>query len=117
MFGAVGAGGVAIHLLVLRGLLGLGVTFASAQVAAALTAMTSNYLVNNSVTYRDRRKRGLAILSGYLRFCMLCAIGLLANVAVASMFNHHFKIWWLSGLAGAGVGAAWNFVTTALAVW
>lgn len=117
MFGAVGAGGVAIHLLVLRALLGLGVTFAGAQVAAALTAMTSNYLVNNSVTYRDRRKRGLAILTGYLRFCMLCAVGLLANVAVASMFNEQFRIWWLSGLAGAGVGAAWNFVTTSLAVW
>lgn len=115
LFGLVGAGGVAIHLTVLRGMLRVG--FAEAQLVAALTAMTSNYLINNLVTYRDRRKRGLALLTGYLRFCLLCSVGLAANVAVAAMLHEHVPIWWLAGLAGAGVGAAWNFVTTSLAVW
>ncbi len=117
IFGAVGAGGVAIHLLILQGLLAAQVTFALAQTGAALTAMTSNYLINNSVTYRDRRKRGLGLVTGYLRFCALCSVGLLANVAVASMVNEHVGIWWLAGIAGAGVGAAWNFTTTSVAVW
>lgn len=114
-FGLVGAGGVVIHLATLRAMLQVG--FAEAQLVAGLTAMTSNYLINNLVTYRDRRKRGLALLTGYLRFCLLCSIGLAANVAVATMLHEYVPIWWLAGLVGAGVGAAWNFATTSIAVW
>ena len=114
-FGLVGAGGVVIHLATLRAMLQLG--FAEAQLVAGLTAMTSNYLINNLVTYRDRRKRGLALLTGYLRFCLLCSIGLAANVAVATMLHEYVPIWWLAGLVGAGVGAVWNFATTSIAVW
>lgn len=115
MFALVGAGGLLVHLAVLRAALSLG--FAGAQALAAATAMTSNYLVNNAVTYRDRRKKGWALLTGYVRFCALCSVGLGANVAVGALVQEHFHIWWLSGAAGAAVGAAWNFVTTALAVW
>ncbi|MDE2487066.1 MAG: glycosyltransferase family 2 protein [Alphaproteobacteria bacterium] len=115
MFSLVGATGVAIHLGVLKA--GLAMGFAPAQALAAVTAMTSNYLVNNAVTYRDRRKRGLALLTGYLQFCGLCSVGLLANVAVGSVAQQHLHVWWLSGISGAAVGAAWNYVTTSLAVW
>jgi dolichol-phosphate mannosyltransferase len=117
MFGAVGASGVAVHLAVLTALRDLGMMFAFAQTLAAVTAMTSNYLINNTVTYRDRRKRGFALITGYLRFCLLCAAGLAANVAVATMLRQYVPYDWVCGVAGAGVGAAWNYVTTAMAVW
>ena len=58
MFGLVGASGVIVHLAVLRLCHGLGARFAVAQLIAAVTAMTSNYLINNAVTYRDRRLPG-----------------------------------------------------------
>ena len=115
MFCLVGATGVAVHLAVLRMVLGLG--FTSAQAVAAVTAMTSNYFINNMVTYRDRQKRGWAILTGYVQFCLLCGVGLVANVAVASFARHWVGAWWLAGLSGAAVGAAWNYVSTSLAVW
>ncbi|CAN5886398.1 glycosyltransferase family 2 protein [soil metagenome] len=115
MFCLVGAAGVVVHLAVLRAMLGVG--FVGAQIIAAQTAMTSNYLVNNAITYRDRRKRGLALLTGYLKFCLFCSVGLAANVAVASMLHERLPIWWAADLTGAGVGAAWNFATTSVAVW
>ncbi|MFK5688006.1 GtrA family protein, partial [Lactiplantibacillus plantarum] len=62
-------------------------SFIVAQFLAAVIAMTSNYLINNVVTYRDRRKTGLALITGYLRFCLLCAVGLMANVAVGNLIN------------------------------
>jgi len=37
--------------------------------------MTSNYLINNAVTYHDRRKRGWKLLGGYLAFCLACSAG------------------------------------------
>ena len=79
--------------------------------------MTSNYFVNNAVTYRDRRLRGWRLLGGYVRFCPLCAVGLVANVAVAAELHAHGLAWPLAGLAGAACGAVWNYVSTYLGVW
>lgn len=115
LFGLVGLSGVLVNVAVVYALAGL--RFLPAQAIGAVVAMTSNYLINNTVTYRDKRKRGLALLSGYLRFCLLCAIGLAANVAVASLVFQLVPHRWAAVVAGAAVGAAWNYVTTALAVW
>jgi len=117
MFGLVGASGLVIHLTVLRVVLGMGAGFALAQSIAAVTAMTSNFAINNAVTYRDRRLTGAALIAGYLRFCALCSIGLIANVAVAELVHRHTPLWWLAGVSGALFGALWNYVSTSLAVW
>jgi dolichol-phosphate mannosyltransferase len=117
MFGVVGAGGVLVHLSVLTAARHLGMVFGFAQALAALTAMTSNYLINNAVTYRDRRKRGFALVTGYVRFCLFCSAGLAANVAVATLLRQYVPNDAVCGVAGAAVGAAWNYVTTSLAVW
>ncbi|HZZ31029.1 MAG TPA: GtrA family protein, partial [Phenylobacterium sp.] len=115
MFAMVGASGVGVNLLILRSLLHIG--FAEAQLVAALGAMTSNYLINNAVTYRDRRKSGAALLAGYLKFVVLCSVPLAANVAVATMVYERGPSWWVAGVAGAVVAAVWNYVTTSRAVW
>jgi dolichol-phosphate mannosyltransferase len=117
MFGLVGASGVAVQLIAVKAFLVFGFGFSLAQFAGSMVAMTSNYLINNEVTYRDRRKSGWALLLGYLKFCALCSIGLAANVAVASKLYQLTPIWWLASAAGAGFGALWNYVTTAAAVW
>ena len=117
MFGLVGASGLVIHLIILAWMLRLGLAFWVAQTIAAITAMTSNYLVNNAVTYRDRRLRGWRLLSGYVRFSALCSVGLVANVAVANLVHGFTRFAWVAGGAGAAFGAIWNYVSTSLAVW
>ncbi|HZZ86919.1 MAG TPA: glycosyltransferase family 2 protein [Caulobacteraceae bacterium] len=114
-FGLVGLSGVLVHMSVLWATQGLG--FAYAQAMAGVTAMTSNYFINNVITYRDKRLRGWKLLSGYLRFCALCAIGLVASVGVGSELHAHGVPWPIAGLAGAVSGAAWNYVSTYLGVW
>ena len=113
MFCLVGSTGVAVHLAVLRLALGLG--FSKAQAVAALTAMTSNYLINNAITYRDRKRRGWALLAGFARSCVLSAPGLVTNVAVGALAYQHLPLWWAAGVAGAAFGAAWNSVVAAIA--
>ena len=115
-FGLVGASGVLVHMAALWGAQ-VALPFAYAQGLAAVTAMTSNYFVNNAVTYRDRRLKGWRLASGYLRFCLLCAVGLAANVAVGAELHAHGLAWPLAGLAGAACGAVWNYVSTYLGVW
>jgi dolichol-phosphate mannosyltransferase len=114
-FGLVGLSGVLVHMSVLWAAQGLG--FAYAQAMAGVTAMTSNYFINNVITYRDKRLKGWRLLSGYLRFCGLCAIGLVASVGIGSELHAHGVPWPIAGLAGAVSGAAWNYVSTYLGVW
>jgi dolichol-phosphate mannosyltransferase len=117
MFGLVGLSGVAVHMAVLYAGKAAGLAFIASQTLAAVTAMTSNYLINNTVTYRDRRLRGMKLVTGYLRFCALCGVGLLANIAVANLVHEHTPWWGLAAAAGAFAGAAWNYVSTSVAVW
>ena len=118
LFGVVGASGVVISLAAFTGLRHAGVGDAMAQLLASLIAMASNFLINNEITYRDRRRRGWGLLLGYLKFCALCSIGLLANLAVFSLvlkWAPDYPI--LASIAGTGFGALWNYMTTSVAVW
>jgi dolichol-phosphate mannosyltransferase len=119
MFAGVGALGVVVHMAVLGGLLKTKTaTFLEAQSAAAVAAMTFNFFVNNWLTYRDRRLRGVwPVLSGLLTFYAVCAIGALANVGIANYLFLANYSWWLAGVAGIIVGAVWNYAASSLYTW
>jgi dolichol-phosphate mannosyltransferase len=117
-FGLVGLTGLVVHLAALNGLLaGAGLSFDAAQVLAAVVAMTWNFTVNNSFTYRDRRLTGTNWLRGLLSFYAVCSIGAIANVGVASWVYGNDPIWWLAGAAGALMGAVFNYAVTASVTW
>ena len=60
-FALVGAIGLGVHLIVLKLALAPALrAFRAAQSVATFVAMTSNFLLNNELTYRDRRLKGLA---------------------------------------------------------
>lgn len=116
-FGLVGAAGLAVHLAVLRTLLLHGLSFPVSQTMAMLTAMTFNYTLNNLFTYRDMRRRGWRFFTGLAMFAALCSFGVVAGVGVSAMFYESEPRWWLAGLAGATIGAAWNYVTNSAITW
>jgi len=118
LFAMVGSIGLGVHLgtlFVLHSL--LQAPFAEAQAAGALVAMTSNFILNNFLTYRDQRLKGLAILRGLLLFYLVCSVGLLANVGVAFSVYDQEPVWWLAGTAGALMGVVWNYAMSGLFVW
>ncbi len=119
VFSLVGGGGVLVHMLVLAALnRGFGAVFVTAEIFAAIAAMVFNFFVNNLLTYRDRRLVGFwPVASGLLIFCVLCSIGAVANVGIASALFRRDYSWWLAGLAGVFVGAVWNYATTSLFTW
>lgn len=118
LFALVGSLGLAVHLITLYAVLSVSaVPFATAQTIAAVLAMTFNFLLNNSLTYRDQRLKGVAILRGLLLFYLVCSVGLLANVGVAFSLYGQQPIWWLAGAAGALMGVVWNYAVSSLFVW
>jgi dolichol-phosphate mannosyltransferase len=94
-----------------------GLPFPGAQAAGAMVAMTTNFILNNFLTYRDQRLKGLSILWGLLLFYLVCSVGLLANVGVAFSVYDQTPIWWLAGAAGALMGVVWNYAMSGLFVW
>jgi dolichol-phosphate mannosyltransferase len=116
-FGLVGSFGVVIHLAILRALMLLGVDFSFAQTGAMLFTMTINYALNNAVTYRDRRRRGWQFVTGLGIFALLCSVGVIAGVGVSSVFYQSEPRWWAAGIAGAVIGAAWNYMTNSAITW
>lgn len=119
LFGLVGASGVIVQLLALRlFLVLLPDQFAVAQSLAVWVAMTTNFVMNNLITYRDRALRGwAAILQGLLSFYAVCSVGALANVGLATWVYGATSSPELAGIAGAVVGALWNFVASSLVTW
>jgi dolichol-phosphate mannosyltransferase len=118
LFALVGAAGLVVHLAALySAIFALQLTFAQGQTVAAIVAMTSNFMLNNELTYRDQRLTGVAFLRGLAAFCLLCSIGVIANVGVAFSLYSERPVWWLAGAAGALMGVVWNYVMSSLFVW
>ena len=119
MFGGVGLLGLLVHMTVLvTAFREVGLPFSVSQTLATLIAMSFNFFLNNSLTYRDRRLKGLRGLAiGLLSFYVVCSLGAVSNIGIASfMFANHYS-WWLAGVAGVLIGAVWNYAATSVFTW
>ncbi len=118
LFAVVGGSGVVTHYTVLSLLfLGAGAPFALSQASATAAAMTSNFFLNNWLTYRDRRLHGFGLLRGLASFYLVCSLGALANIGVAAYAFAQRTHWALSAAIGILVGLLWNYLATARFTW
>ena len=117
-FSIVGGFGILVHLSTLSIMFKtLNISFVSSQIIAAVVAMASNFTINNTLTYRDVRLRGLRWFRGLFTFILACSIGAVANVGIASyLFNMNTK-WVMAALAGIIVAAVWNYAVTMVYTW
>ena len=117
-FSIVGAAGLAVHLAALTLIFqGMNRSFVTGQAIATLCAMTFNYVINNLLTYRDMRLRGMRWLRGWATFVLACSIGGLANLGVAATVYAWGRGWFAAACAGIVVGAVWNYAVTMLLTW
>ena len=118
LFLMVGFSGLFVQLGVVKvGLVLLGVSFAVAQSLGVLVAMTTNFVLNNLLTYKDRSLEGREFFRGLLSFYLVCSVGAVANVGVAETIYNIVPAWALASVVGAVVGAVWNFWFSQLFTW
>ena len=130
LFGTVGGLGVVVHMAVLAAVLGLfgeafavahypkEVAFIAGQTTAALVAMTFNFVLNNELTYADKRLRGFVpLLTGWVRFLITCAFGLLANIGAATALVRLGFNPYPAAIVGIVLGSVWNFALSSKFVW
>jgi dolichol-phosphate mannosyltransferase len=117
LFGLIGMLGLLVHMAVLWLTLAGGARFAVGQGVATFVAITFNFLANNLFTYRDLRLRGARLLRGLVSFWIICGIGAVANVGIAATLFRADRTWWLAGIAGAVLGAVWNYAVSSVFTW
>jgi dolichol-phosphate mannosyltransferase len=117
LFCLVGLTGIGIHLAVLSVLVLADLSFGVAQALATVGAIAWNFVLNNLFTYRDQRLTGWHFVTGLIRFQVICAIGAISNVGIATWIYDYDETWWIAGLGGALIGTVWNFVVSAALVW
>jgi dolichol-phosphate mannosyltransferase len=114
----IGASGVVVHLLVLTlAHVMSAVGFTAAQAIATAVAMASNFFLNNALTYRDQRLTGMNAVLGLILFSLICSVGVVSNISVASLLYNHDRSWWAAGLLGSLVSAVWNYAVSRALVW
>jgi len=118
IFGMVGSLGVVLALAVLSLLVrGFHLSFYLAQIISTFVAMTANFFLNNSTTYRDRRLKGRKIWWGLASFYMACSLGFAINLRIAEGLERWGVRWFIAGTCGLLVGAIWNYGVTSFLTW
>jgi dolichol-phosphate mannosyltransferase len=118
LFALVGGFGVVVHMATLWFTHeALGFNFVWSQVAATLLAMTFNFMLNNELTYANKKLRGWRYLTGMLSFYAVCSIGALANVSVASWIYAYDGQFYVAGLLGVLMSVVFNYSVTKVFTW
>ena len=117
LFGLVGGLGVFVHMGTLLAAGAAGVNFFWAQTIATIVAMTFNFILNNELTYANKKLRGWRYLTGLLTFYAVCSIGAIANVSVASWIYMLDRSFWVAGLAGVLMSVVFNYSVTKVFTW
>jgi dolichol-phosphate mannosyltransferase len=118
VYSTIGAVGLGVHATILLALgAGSATSFVDAQLLATLGAIVTNFFMNNAVTHREQKLEGTGLVWGLLGFVGVCGIGALANIGIAQLVYGGGGNWLAAGLAGALMGAVWNFAVSARLVW
>jgi len=131
LFGTVGAMGVLVQLGALWVMLHLvfgerfvygnwseSTRFNIANTLAAVVAMTFNFVLNNELTYSDKRLRGFGpLMRGWAQFAVTCSLGLLTNIGSAAVLKTIGVHDVLAVVTGIVLGSVWNFALSSKFVW
>ncbi|GGZ01489.1 glycosyltransferase [Novosphingobium colocasiae] len=130
LFGTVGALGVLVQVAALHAIKALlGHSLASTQLSgneyfilantlAAIVAMTFNFVLNNELTYSDKRLRGFGpLMKGWAQFALTCSLGLLTNVGSAAVLKSIGINEMIAVVGGIVLGSVWNFALSSKFVW
>jgi dolichol-phosphate mannosyltransferase len=99
-------------------LMAIGLGFEQALPPAVIVAASSNYLINNVLTFRFQRQQGLALVRGLLKFWVVASLPVLANVGVTSAFYSLItRDTFLAQLVGIVVVFVWNYAASSRFVW
>ena len=118
-FALVGAMGVFVQLLTIYFLLALTkFNFQTVLPVGVIIAASSNFIINNILTFRSNKLLGKKFYTGLVKFLLVSSLPIIANVGVTNIFYSQFSTnTFLSQLAGIFVVFIWNYAASSKVVW
>jgi dolichol-phosphate mannosyltransferase len=117
IFGLVGAGALALNLLLLYALLWAGSTFSNAFLLATGLVITLNFALNDFLAPRSLRLRGFSLAAGFVAFAAGCGIGVWVALYIATALMAGGVPQMLAALIGVTLALLWNSGVSSLFKW
>ena len=118
-FGLVGFSGIFVQIFITSFLTNiLLVGFYEALPIAVICAATSNFLINNQLTFRSNRLKKLALIVGLFKFLIVASLPIIANVGITTAFYRYISAdTFIAQIAGIVIVYAWNYLASSSFVW
>ena len=92
--------------------------FTAALPFAVLIAATSNYLINNLLTFRANRLTGIQLFFGLIKFWIISSLPVIANVGMATfVYKFAFNNTIIAQLVGIIIVFIWNYFASSRLIW
>ena len=118
-FALVGLIGVFVQMFVIYFLIGVtDFDFEKVLPIGVILAATSNYIINNILTFRSNKLSGKNFYFGLFKFLLVASLPIIANIGVANLFyNQLSSNTFFAQIAGILVVFIWNYAASSRVVW
>ena len=118
-FGLVGLSGIFVQVLMVSFLTRiLQIGFYNALPFAVICAASSNFLINNLLTFRFNKLKKLSLLFGYFKFLLVASLPIIANIGITTTFyNYIARDTFIAQMAGIAIVYAWNYLASSSFIW
>ena len=118
-FALVGLIGVFVQMFVIYFLIGVtDFDFEKVLPIGVILAATSNYIINNILTFRSSKLSGKNFYFGLFKFLLVASLPIIANIGVANLFyNQLSSNTFIAQIAGIFVVFIWNYAASSRVVW
>ena len=118
-FALVGLIGVFVQMFAIYFLLAVtDFDFEKILPVGVILAATSNYIINNILTFRSNKLSGKNFYFGLFKFLLVASLPIIANIGVANLFyNRLSSNTFFAQIAGILVVFIWNYAASSRVVW
>ena len=118
-FALVGLIGVFVQMFAIYFLLAVtDFDFEKILPVGVILAATSNYIINNILTFRSNKLSGKNFYFGLFKFLLVASLPIIANIGVANLFyNQLSSNTFFAQIAGILVVFIWNYAASSRVVW
>ena len=118
-FALVGLIGVFVQMFAIYFLLAVtDFDFEKILPVGVILAATSNYIINNILTFRSNKLSGKNFYFGLFKFLLVASLPIIANIGVANLFYNQLSTnTFFAQIAGILVVFIWNYAASSRVVW
>ena len=96
----------------------LNLAFEQVLPVGVIVAASSNFIINNLLTFRINRLAGKSFFFGLLKFLLVSSLPIIANIGITNLFYSQLSVnTFISQIGGILVVFIWNYAASSKVVW